>query len=475
MIEKLQETFHNRCHFDFTRILVVGVSGGPDSLCLLDILYKSGLKLVLAHMNHQLRAEADQEANNIRKIAHGYGIPCVVKEENVGVYAEVHSLSVEEAARILRYRFLFSEAERRDAQAVAVGHTADDQVETVLMHLLRGSGLEGLMGMEAWQVPNAWSKEIALARPLLGIWREEIEAYCRENDLTPSIDLSNFEKTYFRNRLRHEAIPFLETYSPHLKEKLLRMAEVLRGDLQVLDPVVESTWRECLKQVGDGYVAFKREVLNEQLEGMQRRLMRRAMDQLRPGLRDIGFEVVERGLSLLKRAGSGGRVDLADGLRLVVEGETVWVAAWEADLPETGWPQVKGQPIYLYIPGSISLGDGWQMDLQTVLDVEEGKQLAFHNNDPYQAWLDVDEISGALELRSRREGDRIKPLGMEGQRVKLSDLMVNVKMPHRARTGWPLVCCPDEVLWIPGYATSHTSRIQPGSKRIIHISLIHRG
>ncbi len=473
MIEKLQEMFHKSCPFDFTKILVVGVSGGTDSLCLLDILYKAGMRVVAAHMNHQLRAEADQDAEQVQQIADHYGIPCVIEVVDAGAYAKEHTLSVEEAARIVRYHFLFSEAEKREAQAVVVGHTADDQVETVLMHLLRGAGLEGLKGMEAWQVPNAWSKEIALARPLLGMWREETVAYCKEHGLQPVIDQSNFDRTYFRNRLRHEVIPILEANSPRLKEKLVRLAEVLRGDLQILEPAVESAWRESLQQVGDGYVAFKRKVFDEQLVGVQRRLVRRAMDQLRPGLRDIGFETVERALVCLRQPVSWGRVDLASGLRLVVEGETVWVATWEADLPGMGWPKVKGEPVHLTKPGSISLEDGWHLDLEEVLDVEEGKRLAYENSDPYQAWLDAVQLPGDLEVRGRREGDCIKPLGMEGHSVKISDLMVNVKMPRRARADWPLVCCSDEVLWVPGYVTSHTRRVQSETRRIFHIRLVH--
>jgi tRNA(Ile)-lysidine synthase len=355
-----------------------------------------------------------------------------------------------------------------------VGHTADDQVETVLMHLLRGAGLEGLKGMEAWQVPNAWSKEIVLARPLLGMWREEIAAYCKEHGLQPMIDQSNFERTYFRNRLRHEVIPMLETHSPRLKEKLVRLAEVLRGDLQILEPAVEIAWRESLRQAGDGYVAFNRKELNEQLVGMQRRLVRKAMDRLRPGLRDIGFETVERAVVFLKQPVSRGQVDLASGLRLVGEGETVWVATWEADLPGLGWPKVRGEPVRLTGPGSVSLEDGWQLDLDEVLDVEEGKRLAYENSDPYQTWLDADQFPGELEVRSRNEGDRIKPLGMKGRSVKMSDLMVNVKMPRRARAGWPLICCLDEVLWVPGYATSHTSRVQSETRRIFHIRLVRQ-
>jgi len=206
---------------------------------------------------------------------------------------------------------------------------------------------------------------------------------------------------------------------------------------------------------------------------MQRRLVRRAMDQLRPGLRDIGFESVERALVFLRHPASRGQVDLASGLRLVVEEEAIWIAAWEADLPAMGWPKMIGEPIHLTRPGSISLEDGWQLDLEEVLDVEVGKRLAYENSDPYQVWLDADQLPGEFEVRGRREGDRIKPLGMEGHSVKMSDLMVNVKMPRRARKGWPLVCCSNEVLWVPGYATSHTYRVQPETRRIFHIRLVH--
>jgi tRNA(Ile)-lysidine synthase len=363
---------------------------------------------------------------------------------------------------------------KRDAQAVVVGHTADDQVETVLMHLLRGAGLEGLKGMEAWQVPNAWSNEIALARPLLGMWREETETYCQQHGLVPVIDQSNFERTYFRNRLRHEVIPLLATHSPRLKEKMVRLAEVLRGDYQILEPVVESAWRECLTQAENGYLAFERKQFEEQLLGMQRRLVRKAMDQLRPGLRDIGFETVERGLAFLKQPGSSGQVDLVSGLRLVAERERVWIATWEASLPGMGWPRMKGEPLQLTTSEAVSLEDGWQIVLDVVLDVEAGKRLALENTDPYQAWLDADQVSDEIEVRSRRTGDRIKPLGLEGHSVKISDMMVNVKMPQRARAGWPLICNLDEVLWVPGYAVSHTSRVRPDTGRIFHITLVHK-
>lgn len=477
MIEKLQETLRKSCsQYNSTRIWVVGVSGGPDSLCLLDMLWQAGFKMVVAHLNHRLRAEADEEAEYVRRLTEGYGMPCVIKVEDVSGYAQSQSLSVEEAARILRYRFLFSEAERWEAQAVAVGHTADDQVETILMHLLRGSGLEGLKGMEAWQLPNAWSQQIALVRPLLEMWRDETEAYCQERGLQPVMDLSNLERTYFRNRLRHELIPYLETYSPRLKEKLIRMAKVLQGDLQVLEPIVEAAWERCLRVMGDGYLAFSRDAFQGQKVGVRRRLIRKAIHLLRPALRDIGFETVRRVLEFLEQPNPGGQIDLAGGLRLWVEGEMLWVAIWGADLPGMSFPQIEpemdAKP--LDVPGTVLLPDGWQLSLEEVQNVGTTKEFAFENPDPYQAWLDADQLPGALEVRRRREGDRLHPLGMDGHTVKVADLMVNKKIPRRFRDGLPLVCCGDEVIWVPGYAASHTCRVRMETRRIFHLRLMRQ-
>jgi len=477
MIEKFQDMLRKSGCNDCTRNLVVGVSGGPDSLCLLDLLHEAGMRVVVGHLNHRLRPEADQEAEYVRQVAAGYGIPYVEKIEDVAAYAQNHSLSVEEAARNLRYGFLFAEAAKWEAQAVVVGHTADDQVETVLMHLLRGAGLEGLKGMEAWQVPNAWSGEIALARPLLEVWREETVAYCKEHGLHPVIDPSNLERTYFRNRLRHDLVPALEAYSPRLKEKLVRMAKVLRGDQQVLTSILEIAWKGCVCKEGSGFVAFERKAFDEQPVGLQRRLLRKAIATQRPGLRDIGFETVERALEFLQKPDPKGQIDLAAGLRVVEEGNLVWIAAWEADLPEMGWPQVRRDAgsIRLAAPDRVTLAEGWQLNLEEVEDSDEARRLIYENPDPYQTWLDADQMTGAIEVRIRREGDYVRPLGMEGHRVKIADFMINVKMPQRARGGWPLVIYGEEVVWVPGYTTSHTCRVRAETRRIFHLWLARQG
>jgi tRNA(Ile)-lysidine synthase len=399
-------------------------------------------------------------------------VPFVLKVVDVAEFAEKKSLSVEEAARVVRYRFLFEEAVYWEAQAVAVGHTADDQVETVLMHLLRGAGLEGLQGMKTWQLPNAWSTEIPLVRPLLFLWREETEAYCQQRGLQPVIDPSNLEKSYLRNRLRLELLPALETYNPRIKENLIRMAETLKGDQQVLEQAVTAAWQTCLCQAGAGFTAFDKEKFRAQLVGIQRRLLRYAMEAQRPGLRDLGFDTVERAIQWIHKPETVGQVDLVVGLRLFIEGEWIWIAAWEADLPGMGWPQIKkgSEPIRLSLPGKTELADEWQVCAEEA-KAGDLSQQAFENTDPYQAWLDADQVAGELAVRCRRPGDQIKPLGLDGHTVKISDLMINVKMPRRARAGWPLVCLGDEVIWVPGYATSHISRVRKGTQRIYHLWL----
>jgi tRNA(Ile)-lysidine synthase len=428
--------------------------------------------LVVAHLDHRLRPSSSQEAQAVAQICRRLGIPFVLGQEDVSAVAEEQGLSLEEAARLVRYRFLFQQAEIHEAQAVAVGHTADDQVETVLMHLLRGAGLDGLTGMSFRSLPNPWSYSIPLVRPLLGVWREEIEAYLSARDLLPIQDESNQDRRFYRNRLRHELIPYLQDYNPAIKQALWNMADVLREDAVVLDKWVETAWEESVLGVGIGYVALKVPALQAQPLGLQRMLLRRAINQLRPGLRDIEFTTIASALAFLETPTQSKTRDLAAGLRLLQEGERLWLAAWEADLPGDAWPQLlAGQEILLPIPGEADLSGGWRLSAQLFLAKAAPLQEALGNPDPYQTWVDASQLASPLIVRSRSPGDRFRPLGMQGHSLKLSDFMINEQLPRRARQGWPLVCSKDEIIWIPGLRLSHAFRLQPGSRDILHLQL----
>jgi len=195
--------------------------------------------LVIAHLDHGIREEAKADAKVVQDFADERKLPFRLRQVDVNSYSDSKGLSTEEAARILRYRFLFEAAKSAQAQAVVVGHNADDQVESVVMHLLRGAGISGLKGMLPYTINSEWSDEIPLVRPLLNTWRKEIMTYCSDNDIEPVFDISNEDTTYFRNRLRQKLIPELETYNPQFRKVIWRMSQTLAGDQEVLIVAIE--------------------------------------------------------------------------------------------------------------------------------------------------------------------------------------------------------------------------------------------
>lgn len=472
MLTRIEEILLDQCQLQPPQKVLIGVSGGPDSLCLLDVLDQLGYPLVVAYFNHQLRQEAQLEAEQVHRFAEDRGLPFVLGERDVLSFAREQRLSTEEAGRVARYRFLFTQAENTGAQAVAVAHTADDQVETVLMHILRGSGLAGLIGMSPRGLPNSWSQTIPLVRPLLCVWRSEVLAYCEQRGLKPLIDPSNLDKTIFRNRLRYELIPFLESYNPSVREVVWRTARVLAGEAEILEQLVQSAWGRCVAVIGPDYVSFDLGALQAESVPVQRHLFRRAIASLRPGLRDIGFAAVERALDFLAHPARSAQIDLTSGLRLLVEPDRLWVATWESILPLVGLPMMPvGTELPLEVPGVLHLEEGWVLLCETLPDLDAGRQQAQANLDRFQAWVDLDSLAASLTLRTRREGDRFQPLGMAELSMKLSDFMINMKIPRRSRHTWPLVCSGKEIVWVPGYRVGHAFRLTQFTRRAAHLLL----
>lgn len=470
MLDHIREVLREKCGLNPEKPVLVGLSGGPDSLFLLDSMQRIGYKLVVAHLDHCLRPESGREAHHVQAMAEARKLPFFLDSMNVYQYASEKGLSIEEAARELRYHFLFKVAEAEKLQAVAVGHHADDQVETVLMHLLRGAGLDGLKGMTYKSLPNAWSDHIALVRPLLGVWREQILDYLAENNLQYVEDSSNLDTTFYRNRLRNELIPYLEGLNPGVKTRLWRMADILTADHAVLNDLMDKTWDSLFLESGEGYLALDWHNLRAQPLGIQRRLIRRAIAALRPGLRDIDYAAVGRALNFISTPPNSGRIDLIAGLQIIFEGEILWLADREANLPQGHWPQLsRGAEARLDIPGKLELTGGWELRASIVKDVSAGCAQALENLDPFQAWLDFDTLQLPLSVRVRRPGERFKPLGMAGKTMKLADFMVNVKLPQRARDSWPLVLSREEILWIPGYRLAHPFCITDQTNRLVHL------
>jgi tRNA(Ile)-lysidine synthase len=474
MLKQIEIVLEERCHINRSQKIVIAVSGGPDSLCLLDIMHRLEYPIIVAHLDHSLRPESGEEAEAVGKLAAEMGAPFASGKEDVQHYAEENQLSLEEAAREMRYRFLFNTAEQHHAQAVAVGHHADDQVETVLMHLLRGAGLAGLRGMSFRSLPNPWNEQIPLIRPLLENWREEIMSYVSERGLEPAMDASNLDTRFYRNRLRHELIPYLEDYNPGVRPRLWQMADVLREDDNLIQGMVKQAQKDCILDEGADYFAFDLEALRKQASGIQRRVLRRAIQKLRPGMRNLDYRAITEAQAFIQTPSSSGEIDLLANLRLLQEGNKLWLADWEAQLPGENWPQVReGEETKLNIPGEVKLWGGWKMSAEWI-DVTEGLLEQIQQNpNPYQAWLNLNESDLPLTIRSRRAGERFQPLGMGGKSMKISDYMLNKKLPRRARDSWPLVTGPEEIVWVPGYQVGETYRVGQKTRRVLRLDL-HR-
>src|ERR1051325_3801274 len=299
MLENIESILSEKCGLTPDRPIIAGVSGGPDSLCLMNVLRKAGYHIIVAHFNHKLRPDADADANIVEQTAGRLHIASVIQSGDVRAYADAEKLSIEEAARILRYRFLMEQARHFRAQAVAVGHTADDQVETVLMHFIRGAGLAGLKGMNYRTVIHMFDPEIPIVRPLLDTWREETVVYCAANGFRPRHDPSNASLDFFRNRLRHLLIPTLETYNPRFREVIWRTSRSLAGDYEILAGILDEAWKVCVLQDTSGFVTFDSAALIQQPIGLQRNLIRRAVGRIHPDELDLNYATLERATSFI--------------------------------------------------------------------------------------------------------------------------------------------------------------------------------
>ena len=457
---------------DQAKPIVVGVSGGPDSLGLMHALHYLEYDLVVAHLNHGIRQESDEEELAVKNWAEKLSLKYYSKFVNVSEFSQQQGFSLEEAARISRYQFLFGVAEETHAQAVAVGHTADDQVETMLMHLLRGSGMAGLRGMRVRSYNSEWSQTIPLLRPLLSVWREEVLDYCEEHRLDPHFDRSNLDKTFYRNQLRHELIPLLETYNPQVKQVLLRTAETLQADFEVLQIALDQARSVCVHAQGDKYIGIGREMFLEQPLGIRRQLIRWALAELRPGLRDIDFEAVERALGFFAAPSRSGAADLIAGLTLVHAEGMIWIVDGDRTcLPAAGQPQLEAQHTALGESGAYRIDGGHILQVERYMNDQDQLLQALENQDSMRAYVDLGDQSSLLAVRRWKEGDRIQPLGMETGSMKMGDYFINVKLPQHARSAWPLVCLGDKIVWVPGHQIGHAFRVSPATKIITRLQL----
>ncbi len=474
MFAAIQKVLQEICQLNPQDKVLVGVSGGPDSLALMMLLHELDWNLAVAHLNHQLRAAAMMEEEGVRQWAKEIGMPFYSQRANVADFARQNSLSIEEAARYCRYRFLFDQAEKVNAKAVLVAHTADDQVETVLMRLLRGSGSAGLKGMKVVSIPNQWSTSIPLVRPLLSVWRAQIMDYLANKGIVPYLDESNLDNTYTRNRIRNSLLPLLESYNPSIRKLLWQTAQILADEEQVLRDQEEDAWQDAVTFTQENAIGFDLQKFRHYPQAIKRRLVRRAFQILHGNLADLSFAHVEEIVCFLDGRASSQQPLLSD-LVCLRDLEQGYLTRGQAQLPFHRFPQLDSkEAIRLPDSGSLCLSQGWILQIERVSEFPFGliKQAAV---DCYEAWLDSEACKGSLYVRPPKTGDRFAPLSMNGKRAKISDIFINRKIPVWARRSYPLICTDTDILWVPGYTISHLARLTPESQEAVHLSIKQAG
>lgn len=452
--------------------LVVGVSGGPDSLALLHQLLSllDASSLCAAHLDHSIRPGSADDARFVAEKAGEWGVEIRTKRVDVPDLAKQNRLSMEEAGRVARYEFLAEVALAVGARIVAVGHNLDDQVETVLHHFLRGSGLTGLRGMQPVGAFPGMG-ELTLIRPLLDQSRAEIEAYCEKHGLEPVVDESNTDPAYMRNRIRHHLLPELETYNPQIRSHLVQLAAIISAEDDLLSAQFDAEWPALVIEDGRGWLSLDRRRFQDLPLALQRRAVRRTVEILHGDTSDLSFRSVEQAVEIATRRESGIETVLCGGLSMLADYDTLLFSAADVKRP-CRLPQLSGDgPLPLPVPGRVEMANGWILSAELV---SQGAEMSDLEKNPWLAYANL-PAGASLIIRPRRSGERMQPLGMKGHSTSLQDIMVNRKLSSRFREGWPLVATEHHVVWLTGHIIDERVRVSESSRHVVRLSMEHPG
>jgi tRNA(Ile)-lysidine synthase len=449
--------------------VLVAVSGGPDSVALLhllcDLRTELGLHLEVAHLQHGIRgAEAEEDARFVAELAAALGLPLHLKEIDLPrIRSAAGKGNLEELARVERYRFFAAVARERKLGKIATAHTQDDQAETVLMWLLRGSGLKGLGGIptlhELDETTTESGSRLFVIRPLLDVSRAEIEEYMNERHLTFRLDRSNQDPSFFRNWIRLKLIPQLkEKMDRNLPARLAQQAELIREEEDLLNGLAHAAINEIRTAEG-----MNRASLLKQSKAMQRRLLRLWIEATRGHLRGLDFQHVEALLDLITNGPPQGRLSIPGGWQLVKEYETLRLDKQS---------RTMGQQCACY-SYALQVGEDLHIHEAGLMIQTRAISLPFPSlPDTFtEAVFDVASLAADLTLRNFRHGDRFQPLGMAGHK-RVKELFIEKKVPLSVRASLPLLLLGDEVIWIPGYGRSELGKVTPATKAILHLKAV---
>lgn len=448
--------------------VIVACSGGPDSVALLDILNRIksilNLKIVAAYFNHGLRPEeSKKEIEYVKGLCAGFGLEFVSGRGDVKSFAKRYKVSIQEAGRKLRYDFLFELAKKMDIQKIALGHHRDDIVETALLGLFKG-GPKSLSGIDTLRKRDKFQ----LIRPMCDVSKEQILSYISKRKLKPCIDSSNLKDKYLRNRLRLKILPILrKDINPRVDDAVLRLTDIYARESEYIDKAVSKIINKLISEKGSKIYLHKNQFLKLHI-ALQRRLLREIF--MRIGIIGEGnsFRQIESLRNFISDFHPGQRLDLARGFtakgvygRLIIEKKY-------ADKKQKKNAGLLKR-LVLNVPGETvakELGILIKAEFSDRVPSLNQMKKAF----PDKVYLDREKIKNSLYIRTRRQGDSFRPLGMKGT-AKLKEFFIDRKIPQQERKFIPLVLCGKEIVWVAGHAISEKIKIDSSTKKILMLSI----
>ena len=465
VLRKVRETIARYTMFAEGDRVLVAVSGGSDSVGLIHILHTIAgdfsLRLAVAHLNHCLRGEeSDRDAGFVAALADKLNLTFFHDQKDVKAFQRRQRLSLEEAARRVRYDFFNEIAANHGFDKIALGHHSNDNAELILMNLLRGSGPLGLGGIAA-------VRDGRIVRPLIHLKHSEILAYVSEKNLAYVTDASNTDPSHRRNRIRHFLIPELEkSYNPAILGSLNRLGEILHAEDQWVDQALEPVFADTISNHTSGNgVTVDLCAINAMHPAAGRRVIRKALFRVKKDLRRISFSHVDAIIDLARKDRSGGCLDLPDGIRairdeaaLIIKKEDQKSAAGIVDYHYTiaaeGTTAVKEAGVAIKLS---------EIDIVDVPD--------FKNAGNTRAFFDLDCLRFPLVVRNFRPGDRFSPLGLNGTQ-KLKEFFINNKVPTRQRKCCPLLLSGNSIIWVGGYRIDNRVKLGPKTRRVLMAELL---
>lgn len=456
MLKKVERTIKGFHMLSAGDRVLVAVSGGADSIVLLQVLYelqeRLQISLAVAHLDHQLRGEESRkDAQFVAQRAKELDLPLVLESLDTPSYIEKYKLSVEEGAREVRYGFLESAARRVKADKIALGHNKNDQVETFLIHLIRGAGVEGLKGMSPVR-----GKYI---RPLIECSGKEVREFARIRELKFREDRTNLESKYLRNKVRLELLPLLNEYRLNILDRIAHTEEILRKATSYLEQVSKAALERATTLEDGARLILNRRRLLKQGEIIKEMIIREAIRRVKGDLRDVRFAHIQAVLEKLEGDGSRSELSLPGKLLFQRRGEQVMFAK----SPKRERPRKYEFPLSLE-KENVLKEIGWKFSFK----LKDANVRALKHSNSLQELIDRDKMEGPLIVRNRREGDRFRPLGMRGSK-KLKDFFIDAKVPQWQRDEVPLLCDQNGVIWVVGMRLSEDYKVGSETREVLQI------